>query len=243
MVDLAPGYRELPAPRALRDVVACFWVRVTATPGEVWIVPDGCSDVVWERGAGTTVVGPDTSAKLVDRAAGDLMVGMRLAPGAGGAVLGVPLDELRDQRVDVADVNRAFAVDAERSPADVLASFASSAAGLAPDPIVAAAARRVAERDIREVARELALSERQLRRRFHAAAGYGPKTLARVLRFRRFVAAVDAGRSDLAALAFEAGYADQSHLSRESTRLAGLPPLALIARRRDGRETGSSPVL
>ena len=36
-------------------------------------------------------------------------------------------------------------------------------------------------------AHELGVSERQLRRRFAEAVGYGPKTLARVLRFQRFL--------------------------------------------------------
>jgi hypothetical protein len=33
-------------------------------------------------------------------------------------------------------------------------------------------------------------------------------------------------------VAVEAGYADQAHLTRESVRLAGLPPAALIRARR-----------
>jgi AraC-like DNA-binding protein len=39
---------------------------------------------------------------------------------------------------------------------------------------------------------------------------------------------------DLARLATETGYADQAHLTRESTRLAGLPPTALAWARRHG---------
>jgi AraC-like DNA-binding protein len=54
-----------------------------------------------------------------------------------------------------------------------------------------------------------------------------------VLRFQRFLALARtpraAGRPDLAWLAAEAGYADQAHLTRECTRLAGLPPAALLA--------------
>ena len=70
-----------------------------------------------------------------------------------------------------------------------------------------------------------------LRRRFDDAVGYGPKTLQRVLRFQRFLALAATRpprRSDLAGLAFAAGYADQAHLTRECTRLAGLPPAALL---------------
>jgi methylphosphotriester-DNA--protein-cysteine methyltransferase len=76
-----------------------------------------------------------------------------------------------------------------------------------------------------------------LRRRCQAVVGYGPKTLQRVLRFRRFVSRIDAGppagraAHDLAALAADAGYADQAHLTRECRALAGLTPAALARQR------------
>ncbi|HEY0938357.1 MAG TPA: helix-turn-helix domain-containing protein, partial [Trebonia sp.] len=80
------------------------------------------------------------------------------------------------------------------------------------------------------------LSERQFRRRCHAAAGYGPKTLQRVLRFQRFVRIVDAAGDtpDLAAAAVRAGYADQPHLTRECRALSGHTPAELHRFRRPG---------
>jgi transcriptional regulator GlxA family with amidase domain len=72
------------------------------------------------------------------------------------------------------------------------------------------------------------VSERQLRRRFLDAVGYGPKTLARVLRFQHFLQ-LGSGPGDLARLAFAAGYADQAHLTRECRRLAGRTPAELLA--------------
>ena len=231
-MDLTPGYRELRPPDALRDVVACLWVRVIRTADQLRVVPDACTDVVWQRGESTTVAGPDTTAKLVGLEPGDVLIGMRFLPGAGGGVLGVPLDELCDLRVDVAEVDRAFDVDGDMEPAEVVGRFMSAALDRQGDPLVAAAARKVGQQDVGAVARELGVSERQLRRRFHAAAGYGPKTLARILRFRRFVDAIDGGRADLAALAFDLGYSDQAHLTRETTRLAGLPPAAFMRARR-----------
>jgi AraC-like DNA-binding protein len=228
MVDLSPGYRELAPPRELRDVVACLWIRVHGTGDDVRIVPDACSDVVWRQGEGTTVVGPDTSAKLVAGAPGDVLIGMRFQPGAGGGALGVPLGALRDLRVEAAEVDRAFDVAGDLAPADVIGRFLGAVAGREPDLLVAEAARRLGAQDVQTVARELFVSDRQLRRRFHSAVGYGPKTLARVLRFRRFVDAIDDGRADLAALAFDIGYSDQAHLTREATRLSGLPPAALV---------------
>jgi AraC-like DNA-binding protein len=230
-MDLTPGYRELRPPHVLRGVVACLWVRVTEIAREVRVVPDGCTDVVWLQGEGTTVAGPDTTAKLFGRAPGDVLVGIRFVPGAGGGMLGVSLDALRDLRVDVADVDHTFDAHGELSPTEVAVRFISAAMGRQVDPLVAAAVPRVIRQDVGAVARELGVSERQLRRRFNTAAGYGPKTLARVLRFGRFVDAIDRGRTDLVRLAIDAGYADQAHLTRETRRLAGLPPVTFMRAR------------
>jgi AraC-like DNA-binding protein len=80
------------------------------------------------------------------------------------------------------------------------------------------------------LADRIGFSERHLRRRCVAALGYGPKTLDRILRFQCFrrLAARD-GRLSLAELAAAAGYADQSHLTRECLRLAGETPAAHLA--------------
>ena len=230
-MDLRTGYRELRPPDALRGLVACFWVRVTEAAGDIHIVPDACTDLIWQQGEGTIVAGPDTAPRVIGRAAGDVVIGMRVLPGAGGGVLGVPLDGLRDLRVEMADVDRAFDADGDLAPQEVVSRFVSAALGRQADPLVALASRRVVRQEVDAIARDLGISERQLRRRFHAAAGYGPKTLARILRFRRFVDAIDRGRSDLAAVALDVGYADQSHLTRETTRLAGLPPAAFMRAR------------
>jgi methylphosphotriester-DNA--protein-cysteine methyltransferase len=108
-----------------------------------------------------------------------------------------------------------------------------------PDRLVCHAARVLATAPVRTdaLAGEFGLSERQFRRRCHAAVGYGPKTLHRILRFRRFVSYIDAVEParDLSRIAVETGYADQAHLTRDSVRLAGLPPAALARVRRGGQ--------
>ncbi|MDQ3676569.1 MAG: helix-turn-helix domain-containing protein, partial [Actinomycetota bacterium] len=78
------------------------------------------------------------------------------------------------------------------------------------------------------LARELAVSERQLRRRVEAAVGYGPKRLARVLRLRRALASAHAG-TDLGRVAAEAGYADQAHFTHDCRALAGVSPSKALA--------------
>ena len=106
-----------------------------------------------------------------------------------------------------------------------------------PDGLVVQAAWLVGDPRTRstDLVHALGVSERQLRRRFDAAVGYGPKTLQRVLRFQRFLARITPRGeiSDLAQLAAETGYADQAHLTREVGRLSGLSPAGL-ARNRTG---------
>lgn len=85
-----------------------------------------------------------------------------------------------------------------------------------------------------QVAADPGISERQLNRWCCAAVGYGPVMLRRVLRFRRFLSRIDSGSpAGLSLLAVEAGYADQAHLTRDSTELAGLAPGALARARRE----------
>lgn len=81
-----------------------------------------------------------------------------------------------------------------------------------PDPLVARAVAllgRAPGARVTALARELAIGERHLRRRFDAAVGYGPRRLGRVLRLQRALALAPA-RSGLAwvDVAYRAGYAD-----------------------------------
>ena len=68
----------------------------------------------------------------------------------------------------------------------------------------------------------MGLNERRLHRRCLAAFGYGPKTLARILRMNRAVDLARAG-TPFATVAVAAGYADQAHLARDVRALAGVP--------------------
>jgi len=67
------------------------------------------------------------------------------------------------------------------------------------------------------------ISDRQIHRRFSAAIGYGPKMFQSVLRFQRFLL-LSEGQSNWQTLADRgtfAGYADQSHMTREVHRFTG----------------------
>ena len=240
---LPSGYTEWEAPAALRGAVACLWAQVNDSSAERagLVLPDGCTDLIWEQGRGTYVAGPDTGPVATTMAAGAVILGVRFRPSAGGPALGIPLSELRDLRADLADLRPPQArqltasLDPQIAADQMLNITAALVADGAPDPAVTWAVRLLRDPAMRaeDVAAEVGLSLRQLRRRCQAVVGYGPKTLQRVLRFRRFVSRVDACPEvlDLAAIAAEAGYADQAHLTRECGRLSGMTPAALARQR------------
>jgi AraC-like DNA-binding protein len=87
-----------------------------------------------------------------------------------------------------------------------------------------------------DVAREIDWSGRTLQRQCGAVYGYGPATLRRILRFRRAMRLMRSGRS-FAAVATDAGYADQPHLHREVRELAGM---SLASLRQDSSRANRS---
>ncbi|AQS66899.1 helix-turn-helix transcriptional regulator [Streptomyces pactum] len=226
------------AERASRLNGAVVWTNTPTAPGPGRVLPDGCMDLLWHDGR-LLVAGPDTRAHATGGSPGP-WAGVRLYPGTAPALLGVPAHALRDRRVDLTDlwpaarVRRLTArVNAAPDPASGLEEAALSRAADTepPDPLL----RRVvtaldAGRTVAATADELGVSARQLHRRSLAAFGYGPKTLARVLRLQRALALARAGTS-LAETAVRSGYADQAHLTRDVRELAGVAPGELLGRR------------
>jgi AraC-like DNA-binding protein len=176
---------------------------------------------------------------------GTTVVGVRFHPGAAPAVLGVPASELVDRAVGWEElfgrpaVEVGEAVAAAASPEQAAAILESAVVRLLPDaagsdPIVIQVVRQLlpwGRTEVGSLTSALNISERQLRRRTLAAIGLAPKAVHRMLRFQGFLALAHAHAlqgADLALLAADTGYADQSHLTRESLRLSGLTLRALL---------------
>src|SRR5947208_4272278 len=198
-------YRELPPPPGLEPYLACVWTR--SGPGGA-VLPDGCVDVVW-TGDELTVAGPATRAVHPRTAPEATKLGVRFRIGAAGPALGLPAHELLDQIAPLSEIWRGPL----EPPRDLEELVRTVAARLPPldelDPLTRAAVVATAryEPGVRELGRSLGLGERQLLRRFKRAVGYGPRTLARVIRFQRFLALAELQPADLGRLAADAGYA------------------------------------
>src|SRR5215218_6518115 len=239
-------YREYPAPEELAGLVECFWRSEFLEPGsdETGVVlPDGRVDVIWTAGGPSLVAGPQKRSLPRPLQAPFVAIGARFHPGVGPPLLGLPAHQLVDMHVPLAAIDaRPAAALSQRlaalsDPSHVFGALNGALAKLADraeavDALVRRATRLLDGPDttVGHLAGELALSERQLQRRFRESVGYGPKTLQRILRFRRFLVELRRGRKrsgGLARIAACTGYADQAHMTRECGELSGFSPVQL----------------
>lgn len=221
-------YREWSPPAAWRSTIACLWEQHVGVASDHRVLPDGCADVIVGFG-GAVAVGLADTAVVHRLAAGSSCRGMRLRPEAVATFFGVPAHELRNQEIPLDD-----AVGARRAQhliGVVLHGTPDRALEVDPPAEVAHALRLLQQIGVDETARALGRSSRHLRRLLLEHTGLGPKEHQRIGRLRRFLD----DDSQVAGAAVTAGYADQSHLTREVTRLCGLPPAALRAERRQTR--------
>ena len=244
----APSFYREYAPRAeLRAFIACTWVKIVAAherAAPFAVIPDGCIDVIVRDHGAPYVAGPATRSHIQPSGAGHLIVGIRFRPGAARRFLGSPAHELRDRDVALADIlakrdrpdldagaicnpaalRRSFELWAfdrlDRNGADD-ASLVRAARSMMLDPTL----------PLDRVAGRLDWNARRLHREFSATCGYGPKTLQRILRVQSVIRAAQdsAAPPGLAQLAVDAGYADQSHMTRDFQALVGQAPATYLS--------------
>jgi AraC-like DNA-binding protein len=243
------SYRERPPAPHLAGLVSSVWIQHVEAGGDAYehrTVPNGSVEISYALGTDVlAVTGPQRTPTVGLLDPGSTVVGIRLRPGVAPSILGPPASELVDLRVEADDLwGRSGRTLARRltdagSP-EGAAWLLEDQVGLRfqaaadPDPVVTAAIGRLQPWQpdgVDGLASRLDISARQLRRRFAAALGYGPKAYQRIRRFQGFLALSQGRRGEsagLARLAKEAGYADQAHLTRESSELAGLAPKAFL---------------
>ncbi len=209
--------------------------------GAVLIVSLGPDMLVDDRRVGSFAAGLWDRPTFTGHDGAQAGYQVELALGAARALLGMPLAELAntiaplDAVLGDADARElqervAAAPDAAGRHAaaqDLLTRRALGAvvAPVAPEVLHAVRRLRATRGAVRieALAAETGWSRRHLAARVRAELGLSPKALARVLRMEHAVGRLVAGAS-LADVAFEAGFADQPHFTREFRALVGCAP-------------------
>ncbi len=202
--------------------VAAVWSFCAVDATSSLIAADGCFDLIVRADragrARATLYTPVISAHLATVRAGTLVVGVRLKPGAGGALTGAGEGVLArvgravDNGIDADELEALVAECVDTSPAPSLVT----------DFVLRA-------RETRGGLRAMHCSKaRMLQRACRRWLGLRPKTFLRIERAWAARSASHAGQP-LAEIAADLGYSDQAHLSRELRILLGVTPRSLRA--------------
>ncbi|MET7965737.1 AraC family transcriptional regulator [Micromonospora sp. NPDC005305] len=242
--------RRLPAP-ALRPWVEHYWLVdwELTDPFDQRIVPHPAVNVVFQARAGEAehgeIAGVDTGLFTITLHGAGRVTGVQFRPGGFRPFWRRPVSELTGRRLPLpagpppagtapaapfaagpvcpgTDTQRCRRLD------DLLTAWQP-----APDPLTAEATALVeeirADRAVLRVddfARRHAISTRRLQRLFLDHVGVGPKWVIRRYRLQEAIEQAAAGPLDWSRVAADLGYADQAHLVREFTAVAGVSPAA-----------------
>jgi len=244
--------QEFLPPFALMDTVHGITVlQVDQLPGE-WSIPlvaKAMPSIVYQcTGAGAKLLlyGQNV-APIVVRASGQLMmIAWFLRPHRLAPLFGlraeevthccVPLDDWPQVR-ETGLVERLGAAESLSSRLRLMEEFAAGLCAAARDGnrvagyAVQAILRGAGRMPLRSLQEELRVTERGLQRLFAEHIGVSPKIYSRICKFQPAFRQLSAGNfSRLSDIAYDNGYADQSHLIREFREFTGLTPGGYLER-------------
>ena len=234
------GYREWGSTAVRRVEFALPAAVVIMNFGPAWRLGDGHAPGRMTR-YGSFIAGMYSTYAISENTGASHCLQFNLTPIGARRLFGIPMHALSERIVDFADV---MGRDGERLEAqiaeapdwerlfDILELFLLRRIGEA-EPVCGAvrhAWRRLNDTGgtvpVTALAAELQWSRKHLASRFHADIGLPPKTVARLLRFRRAVDRCAAAPSSRwSEVALDAGYFDQAHLIRDFRQFAGMTPV------------------
>lgn len=212
----------------------------------------------YRRFPGAVVSGAYRQPFATDTKQHAAIIGVHFKPGGAAGFLRMPADEIADAHVSLETLWGAAAIElreqlcAAHGPVQRFDLLERALMRRLPKP-QKDHARTVAALQlftggetiplVREVAREVGLSERQFVRSFAQEVGMSPKLFSRVARFHRVLAQLK--RSPVPAwteLALDCGYFDQAHLINEFRSFSNLSPTEYLRKRSDRAMPGHVPL-
>ena len=244
--------QEFLPPVSLADTVHGITVlQVKRLPGE-WGIPlvtKAMPSIVYEctgDGARLLLYGQNVAPIVVRASGGLMMIAWFLRPHRLSPLFGLRADEVTGLCVPLDDwpqvremglVERLALADELNGRLRLMEEFVvrlcavardgNRVAGYAAQAIVAGEGRM----QLRSLQEELRVTERSLQRLFAEHVGVSPKVYSRICKFQPAFQQLNAGNfSRLSDIAYDNGYADQSHLIREFREFTGLTPGEYLAR-------------
>lgn len=261
-------HQEFDTPENLRDTIKCFWYNrrdVGEQESSFEVLPDGYAEIIFHFGSGCSMVSNGNLNPLPS----PFMIGVlnqpvvfstknrleiiaiRCFPWTVFDLLDLPSgkDEVRTFEHPIAQLQASLAGFIEAGRIEdaigfVKQYFLEARSKTAVDTLLykAGVAMRQANGtlSVSEVAEEAHTTVRTLERNFKQSSGHTVKDVSGVMRFEQVRNQLwlypDA---NIAGLAHELGYTDQSHLSREFKRYSGTTPAAFARKAKKAKRSVS----
>ncbi len=241
-----PYTRERIAPTGSTVAILVFGDPLLMTPD------DGRGASI--RAASGVVIGPHVGPVINEPLGETHALGVVTTPVGAEAALGIDPSTLRGRAAPLSAWGRGSALrqqlgELASGEAKLERALTFLEANLGADPPgldrAEAAVRMLEEeptRAVSEVAAAMGISHGHLDRELGRLVGITPRALARLLRLRRFLAALDVHRDvPWADVAAELGWYDQAHLVRDFKRHTGVTPTQYLAAQRAHDNLGGEP--
>ena len=231
---------------SISDFVQLVWFYPTSKEKVYEILPDGCIDVVFELFENYTsclVFGTTTQKQRFALKSEADYFGIRFRPGMARYFLAFPANELTnnylalgnflgvisDQFLEVDSFTNRLALITN----SMLNQVKSHNVKVAPiDYAVRLIQKNNGNVRLDYLSSQCNLSTKQLQRTFIKTIGVTPKTLCRIMRVRATINAITklqpTKEVNLAELAFDMHYSDQSHMCRDFRLLTGYTPASFL---------------
>jgi AraC-like DNA-binding protein len=237
------GYRETALARISQREIASLVVPLIISFGTPFLIALGRAPDAADRQP-SFAAGLYSGPVFIESDGGAECVQVDFTPLGAYRFFGGAVVDLVARMVDLSDVlgregrdlrERLGATSGWQHRFDLVEDFVANRACHSPSPEIEFAYRRLARSRggtrIAALAKDIGWSRKHLVNRFRSELGLAPKPIARLMRFHEACRLAQTQASGgWAAIAAESGYADQAHLAREFSDLAGEPPTAWARR-------------
>jgi AraC-like DNA-binding protein len=265
MVSFKMQHQEFEPPGELQDAIKCFWYDQRdygAQQSGLEVPPDGFAEIIFHFGSGCSIAShgelqPLPSPFMVGLLnqpvvfyAKDVLkiIGIRCYPWTVFDLLGLPSgkDAVHTFQHPIAQLQSALteyvhAGSIDEAVVQLRQYFLDARSRIDVDSMLfkAGVAMQKAKGNlpVSEVAEAAHATVRTLERTFKQSSGYTVKDVSRLMRFEQVRNRLWTDpNTNIAGLAHELGYTDQSHLSREFKRYSGTTPAAFARKAKKGKQ-------
>jgi len=236
-------YREINPSLELKESVDAFWVFSNNKIVEKFkICPDACTDLIFDLNQDIGYLSaPMTKYQRKELKADSNLIGIRFKSENFGSLLGIPLNELKNSTIEIAELIPKFdlgiiselkgtkTILSKVIQLEVFIERVFNQSFERRDELIISVAKRIrllkGNLNLESLATSYHISLRQLQRRFKYYIGITMKEFSNIIRFKNAKINIKTNpHLSFMEIAFNMGYYDHSHMNYEFNRIVGESP-------------------